>query len=52
LAGSPIARDALVAEAGLDLVVGANVAIGVSWSGQFASGSQSNTVKGNFSWKF
>ncbi len=52
LAGSPIARDALVAEVGLDLVVGANAAIGVSWSGQFASGSHSNTVKGSFSWKF
>lgn len=52
LTGSPIARDALVAEAGLDLAVGANAAIGVSWSGQFASGSQSNTIKGNFSWKF
>ena len=52
LAGSPIARDALVAEAGLDFAVAVNTAIGMSWSGQFADGSHSNAVKGNFTWKF
>jgi outer membrane autotransporter protein len=52
LAGTPIARDALVAEAGLDLVVAANASLGVSWSGQFADQSHSNAVKGNFSWRF
>jgi len=52
LAGTPIARDALVAEAGLDLAVAANASLGVSWSGQFADQSHSNAVKGNFSWRF
>lgn len=52
LAGSPIARDGLVAEAGLDFAVARNISLGVSWTGQFANGSRSNTVKGNFSWRF
>jgi outer membrane autotransporter protein len=52
LAGSPIARDALVAEAGLDLAVAANASLGISWSGQFADQSRSNAVKGNFGWRF
>ncbi|MEH2513652.1 outer membrane autotransporter protein [Nitrobacteraceae bacterium AZCC 1564] len=52
LAGSPIARDALVTEAGLDLAVAPNAFLGVSWSGQFADQSHTNALKGNFSWRF
>ncbi|MBO4224288.1 autotransporter-associated beta strand repeat-containing protein [Bradyrhizobium neotropicale] len=52
LAGSPIARDALVAEAGLDLAVASNAFLGVFWSGQFSDQSHTNTIKGNFSWRF
>ena len=52
LAGSPIARDALVAEAGLDFAVAANASLGVSWTGQFADKAYDNTVKGNFTWRF
>ncbi|WP_156433482.1 autotransporter-associated beta strand repeat-containing protein, partial [Bradyrhizobium retamae] len=52
LAGSPIARDALVAEAGLDYAVGANASLGISWAGQFADRSHNNMVKGSFSWRF
>lgn len=52
LAGSPIARDALVAEAGLDLAVTPNAFVGVSWAGQFADRSHNNMVKGNLSWRF
>ena len=52
LAGSPIARDALVSEAGLDLAVAANASLGISWTGQFASQSHDNTVRGNFVWRF
>lgn len=52
LAGSPIARDALVAEAGLDYAVAANASFGVSWTGQFANEAYGNTVKGNFTWRF
>ncbi|KWV45158.1 hypothetical protein AS156_23920, partial [Bradyrhizobium macuxiense] len=52
VAGSPIARDALVTEAGLDLAVGANASLGISWTGQFADQSRNNAVKGSFSWRF
>lgn len=52
LAGSAIARDALVAEAGLDLAVSANASLRISWSGQFADRSHNNMVKGSFSWRF
>jgi outer membrane autotransporter protein len=52
LAGSPIARDALVAEAGLDVAVASNISLGVSWTGQFADKAHDNTVKGNFTWRF
>ncbi len=52
LAGSPIAREALVAEAGFDVAVAANASLGVSWTGQYADQSQSNTFKGNFTWRF
>ncbi|MEH2513651.1 outer membrane autotransporter protein [Nitrobacteraceae bacterium AZCC 1564] len=52
LAGSPIARDALIAEAGLDYAVAPNAFLGVSWSGQFADQSHTNAIKGNFSWRF
>jgi outer membrane autotransporter protein len=52
LAGSPIARDALVAEAGLDFVVAANMSLGISWTGQFADKAYDNTAKANFNWRF
>lgn len=52
LNGSPIARDALVAEAGLDLALTASASVGVTWSGQFANGAQNNAVKGNLTWRF
>ncbi len=52
LAGSPIARDALVAEAGLDLAVAPNASLGISWTGQFADKVHDNTVKGNFTLRF
>jgi len=52
LAGSPIARDALVAESGLDFAVAPNASLGISWTGQFADQSHDNAVKGNFVWRF
>ena len=52
LAGSPIARNALVAEAGVDVAVAANATLGVSWTGQYADQSHDNAVKGNFRWSF
>ena len=52
LAGSPIARNALAAEAGVDVAVAANATLGVSWTGQYADQSHDNAVKGNFRWSF
>jgi outer membrane autotransporter protein len=45
-------RDALVAEAGLDVAVAPNGSLGVSWTGQFADQSHDNAIKGNFRWRF
>ncbi|MBY4897138.1 autotransporter-associated beta strand repeat-containing protein [Cupriavidus sp. AU9028] len=46
VAGVPIAQDAAVIEAGLDVKVGKATTLGVSYSGQFAGDSRSQTVKG------
>jgi outer membrane autotransporter protein len=52
VAGVPIARDALLAEAGLDLAISRNATIGVSYTGQIANNVQDHAAKGRFSWKF
>ncbi|QCI68975.1 autotransporter domain-containing protein [Phreatobacter stygius] len=52
VAGLPIARDALVVEAGLDLAVSPAVTIGLSYGGQIARGITDHGLKGNLSWRF
>ncbi|MBB3773774.1 outer membrane autotransporter protein [Angulomicrobium tetraedrale] len=52
LAGTPIARDALVVEAGLDLRVATNGSLGVSWAGQYGDDTYNNAFTANFSWRF
>jgi outer membrane autotransporter protein len=52
LLGSPIARNALVAEAGLDLAFAPNASLGISWTGQFGDRSHDSTAKGHFTWRF
>ena len=52
ISGVPIARDSLLAEAGLDLAIGRNATIGVSYTGQIASNVQDHAAKGKFSWRF
>jgi subtilase-type serine protease len=52
VAGVPIARDSLLAEAGLDLAINRNATIGVSYTGQIADNVQDHAAKGKFSWKF
>lgn len=52
LAGSPIARDAFVAEAGFDIALNNNASLGITWSGQFAERSYNNAIKGSFNWRF
>jgi subtilase-type serine protease len=52
IAGVPIARDAALAEAGLDLATGRHATIGLSYTGQIASNVRDHAAKGKFSWKF
>jgi subtilase-type serine protease len=52
IAGVPIARDALLAEAGLDLAIGRNATVGISYVGQIANNLHDHAAKGKFSWKF
>ena len=50
--GVPIARDALLAEAGLDLRITTNAVLGVTYSGQLAHNVQDHAVKGTLAIRF
>ena len=52
ISGVPLARDAALVEAGLDLALNRNATIGMSFTGQLASNVQDHAAKGKFSWKF
>jgi outer membrane autotransporter protein len=52
MAGVPIARDAMVVEAGLDLSLTSTATLGVSYGGQFGSGRSGQSARANFNWKF
>lgn len=52
VAGTPVDRDALVAEAGLDWQASRDISLGVSYEGQVGSRAQEHTVKGSFIWRF
>ncbi|MGI6855386.1 autotransporter outer membrane beta-barrel domain-containing protein [Mesorhizobium sp. 1B3] len=52
IAGVPIARDAVVIEGGFDLAIAPDAALGLSYSGQIASGARGHGVKADFTMKF
>jgi len=52
VAGTPLAQDSALLEAGLDVSVGAGATLGVSYTGQFGDGLSENGVKGRFSYAF
>lgn len=52
VAGTPVDRDALVAEAGLDWQASRDISLGVSYEGQIGEQAQEHTVKGSFIWRF
>jgi outer membrane autotransporter protein len=52
VAGVPIARDALLAEAGLDLAIGRNATVGVSYTGRAGRNVTDHAAKGKFGWRF
>ncbi|MGH6763651.1 MAG: autotransporter outer membrane beta-barrel domain-containing protein [Phyllobacterium sp.] len=52
VAGVPIAQDVAVVEAGLDLNLGQNATLGLSYGGQFGSEAKDNSARASFSLKF
>ena len=52
VAGVPVDRDALVAQAGLDYRASEALSLGVSYSGQIGERAQEHAVKGNLIWRF
>jgi subtilase-type serine protease len=52
VAGVPIAQDAAVIDAGVDVRVAPNATVGLSYGGQFGSGLTDQTVRGTFNAKF
>lgn len=52
IAGTPIARDAAVIEAGLDFAVTGKATLGLTYSGQFGSGSSDNGFKARLGVEF
>lgn len=52
VSGVPIAEDALVLGAGIDLDVSKDVSVGLSYDGQIGDNVEDHGIKGNLSWKF
>lgn len=52
VAGVPIARNAAIVEAGLDLAIAATTTLGLSYSGQLASDAQQHSFKANLKFRF
>ncbi|MGX9394079.1 autotransporter domain-containing protein (plasmid) [Nitrobacteraceae bacterium UC4446_H13] len=52
VAGVPIAREAAMIEAGLDLALSPSATIGISYNGQFGNNSSDQSVRGKFVWAF
>lgn len=51
-AGAPLDRNALVVEAGIGFDSGHGGRLGFNYAGQFAAGTQAQTLKADFSWSF
>ena len=50
--GVPIARDAALVDAGLDLRVSPQATLGLFYLGQLAESAQDHSVRGSFTWRF
>jgi len=50
--GAPIARDSLLAEAGVDVAINPQMTFGVSYTGQIARNVADHGAKGKFSYRF
>ncbi len=51
-AGAPIAQNAALIDAGVDLQVGKALRLGLSYYGQLASEAQQSAIRGNLTWRF
>ncbi|AWM01289.2 autotransporter domain-containing protein [Bradyrhizobium amphicarpaeae] len=52
ISGVPVARDSLLAEAGVDFAIGRHMTIGLSYVGQLGNVVTDHAAKGKFSWAF
>ena len=52
VAGVPVARDAAVLEAGLDLTLAPSATLGLSYSAQLASDASDQSLRGTLTWRF
>lgn len=52
IAGVPIAKDAAVFDAGLDVAISRSTTLGLSYGGQFGSGAMDQSVKGDLAVRF
>ena len=50
--GVPVARDAMLVEAGIDVSIGKSATLGLGYSGQFGDKVRDNAIKANIAWKF
>jgi len=51
-AGVPIAEDAALVEAGLDLAIAESTTLGIAYAGQFGDGTTQNSLRADFSLRF
>jgi fibronectin-binding autotransporter adhesin len=52
VAGVPVDRNALVAEAGLDWQASQDLSLGVAYRGQIGTRAQDHALTGNLTWRF
>jgi outer membrane autotransporter protein len=52
ITGVPIAQDAALVEAGLDVALAPDASLSVSYQGQLAGDIQDNGIRGNLDWRF
>jgi outer membrane autotransporter protein len=52
ISGGPLARNAALIEAGLDIVIADGATLGVSYDGEIASDVEDHGVSGRFNWRF
>lgn len=52
VSGAPVARDAALIEAGLDLRISRNATLGLAYAGQFGTGSRDQTGMASLRWAF